>query len=163
MRNILLTLVALFSIFFLSISFKTISDNYFKIGDKVWNLQSVELANESYDTKSKFELDLISGTNKLSDAETFIYLSLTSSTTYNLSNGIYEISNASLSEREPYKFNGSVFINDKEVEIIGGTFSIEGLKNSIFVNMNFKLANGDVLNGSYTGAFSSLNRSKSYE
>ena len=75
MRNILLTFVALFSIFFLSTSFKTISNNYFKIGDKVWNLQSVELANESYDTKSKFELDLISGTNKLSDAETFIYLS----------------------------------------------------------------------------------------
>ena len=92
-----------------------------------------------------------------------LYIFLTSSTTYSLSNGIYEISNTSLSEREPYKFNGSVFINNKEVEIIGGTFSVEGLKNSIFVNMNFKLANGDVLTGGYTGAFSSLNRSKSYE
>ena len=92
-----------------------------------------------------------------------LYIFLTSSTTYSLSNGIYEISNTSLSEREHYKFNGSVFINNKEVQIIGGTFSVEGLKNSIFVNMNFKLTNGDVLTGSYTGAFSSLNRSKSYE
>lgn len=162
MKKLRLTFSALITIFFLSNAFKAVSDNYFQIGSKKWNIETSEMANESYDTKSKFELDFISDANKLSKAQTFIYLSLTSSNTYKIADGIYEISETSLNDREPYRFNGSVFINKKEVQIVNGTFSVENKNETIAVHMNFKLANGDILNGIYNGKISSFDRSNTY-
>ncbi|MCM4155949.1 hypothetical protein [Gramella sp. AN32] len=161
MKNSLLTSVTLIVIFFLNNSFKVASDNYFQIGSKNWKLESAEITNESYDNKSKFEIDFISGTSKLSDAQTFIYISLTSANTYKVADGIYTISKKSLSDREPYRFNGSIFINNKEVKIVDGTFSVE-MNESFSVHMIFKLANGDILNGNYNGKYSSFDRSKNY-
>jgi hypothetical protein len=162
MKKILLFTIPLLGLFFLITAFKNVSENFFQISSKKWNLESAEIANESYDVKSKFELDFMSEVNKLSDAKTFIYLSLTSSNTYKVADGIYEISLTSLSGREPYHFNGSVFINDKEIKIVDGTFSVENINEAISVHMIFKLANGDILNGIYNGEFTSIDRSKNY-
>ena len=159
MKNLVPIVVSLIGVFVLTTAFTITSKNYFEIGHKKWNLESAIIANESYEVNSKFDLDLISDGKEFSDAKTYIWLSLTSSNTSKVADGLYEFSSKPLSNREPFHFNGSVFINEMEIKIVNGTFTVETLKDNVSVHMIFKLANGNILNGEYNNKFSAEDRS----
>lgn len=145
-------------------SFKgNIPNNFFTVGKNTYSLSFFQLANESYGTKSKFEVDLMTEDEDLSKAKTFLYFSLTSDNTSILSNGIYEFSSAALNDRLPFNFNGSVKINNHIVEIIGGTISLENQGGEHDIQFILKLKNGDVAKGIYRGKALDVDRSKAYE
>src|SRR5688500_14078981 len=96
--------LTLFGILTLSGFTKDISKNFFTIGNNKVSLNSAIIANESYGIKSKFEVDLISQSEDLTKAQTYVYFSLTSNNTSNLTNGVYEFSSANLSQRLPFNF-----------------------------------------------------------
>lgn len=158
MKKSLLLLTILFPAFFLFSAFNTISENYFEIGSKKWNLQSAIIANESYGINSKFELDLLSDKRELSEAKTFIWLSLTSTGTEKITEGVYKFSQASLNDRAPFGFNGAVHINGEEIKIDNGSFSLETFNEAVSVHFVLELANGNIVKGNYKGPFSSVDR-----
>lgn len=158
MKKSLLFSAILFPVIFLFSAFNTISENYFEIGSKKWNLQSAIIANESYGLNSKFELDLISDKTELSEAKTFIWLSLTSSGTEKITEGVYKFSQASLNDRASLGFNGAVFINGEAIKIVNGSFSLETLDETVSVHFVLELANGNIVKGTYKGPFSAVDR-----
>jgi hypothetical protein len=155
--------LTLFGILTLSGFNTDISKNFFTIGDKKISLNSAIIANESYGVKSKFEVDLISQSTDLTKAQNYVYFSLTTNNTTNLTNGIYEFSSAILSQRLPFNFNGTVKVNGHVVEIADGTISIENRKGDFDIQFVLKLKNGDTAKGAYQGKVSEVNRSRSYE
>src|SRR5687767_12746380 len=143
--------VAFFVIFCL-LSFDTKSPgNFFTIGNNRYALSFSEIANESYSTKSKFEVDLLTEEKELAKAKTFIWFSLTSNNTATLADGIYQFSSGELNDRLPLHFNGSVKINNHVVEIIGGTVSIAHREREYDIQFILKLQNGDQAKGMYRG------------
>lgn len=155
--------LALFCILSLSSFTKDILKNFFTIGNNQVSLNSAIIANESYGIKSKFEVDLINQYQDLTKAQTYVYFSLASNNTSNLSNGVYQFSSANLNQRLPFQFNGSVKVNNNVVEIAEGTISIENRSGDLDIQFILKLKNGDTAKGTYRGKVSEVNRSRSYE
>ena len=157
----------LFTLIFTSIclmGFKDYSKNTLTIGSKEWVLDSAIIANESYGVKSKFEVDLISGSGRKDlKATTLIWFSVTSNTTFRLAPGIYHFSSNNLNERLPFQFNSTIRINNHEIKITSGTFSIGNVNGNINVDFILELANGDIARGNYYGQASAINRSRVYE
>ena len=162
MKSTSLTLAFLF-IFCLSSFNNKIQDNFFTVGNNRYSLSYSEIANESYNIKSKFEVDLMTKDEDLAKAETYVYFSLTSNNTAMLSNGIYQFSSGSLNDRLPFHFNGSVKINYHVVEITGGSISIENRSQEYDIHFILKLENGDIAKGMYRGKASEVDRSKAYK
>lgn len=132
----------------------------FKIGSNEWPLHSSIIANESFGATSKFEIDLISGEEELSNAKTLIWLSVTSNSTTDLAEGTYQFSSIPLHKRPPFHFHGKVATQGNELRVTGGTFSIrKGKKNSL-IYFVVELENGAVATGGYSGRVSVINRSK---
>jgi len=162
MKSILFTLAFCTTIFL--ISFKCdILKNSFKIGSNEYSINSSLIANESYGTKSKFEVDLLNQDDRLDKPKTLVWFSATSNCTYKLSDGMYKFSMSSLAERLPFHFNGSVIINKHEVSIKDGSLSIETTGTNLEIYFILKLANGDLVKGSHSGNPSQVNRDKSYK
>jgi hypothetical protein len=162
MKPIAFLLALLFTLCLFSFK-ENIPNNFFTIGKNTYSLSFFQLANESYATKSKFEVDLITDNEDLSKAKTFLYFSLTSDNTSNLSKGIYQFSSAALNDRLPFNFNGSVKINNHTVEIIGGTISLENQGAEYDIQFILKLKNGDVAKGIYRGKALDVDRSRAYK
>lgn len=155
--------LAIFCILSLSSFTKDILKNFFTIGNNKVLLNSALIANESYGIKSKFEVDLIDQYDDLTRAQTYVYFSLTSTNTSNLSNGVYQFSSANLNQRLPYQFNGSVKVNNHIIEIAEGTISLENRSGDLDIQFILKLKNGDTAKGTYRGKVSEVNRSRSYQ
>ena len=155
--------LALFCMLSLSSFTKDISKNFFTIGNNKVLLHAALIANESYGIKSKFEVDLVNQYDDLTKAQTYVYFSLTSNNTSNLSDGVYQFSSANLNQRLPYQFNGSVKVNNHVVEITEGTISIENRSGDLDIQFILKLKNGDTAKGTYQGKVSEVNRSRSYQ
>ncbi len=155
--------LALFCVISLSSFNKDILKNFLTIGNNKFSLNSAIIANESYGIKPKFEVDLINQYEDLTKAKTYVYFSLTSNNTSNLSNGVYQFSSANLNQRLPFQFNGSVKVNNHVVEIAEGTISIENRSGDLDIQFILKLQNGDIAKGIYRGKALEVNRSRSYK
>ncbi len=140
-----------------------IPNNFFTVGKNTYPLSFCQLANESYGTKSKFEVDLMTEDEDLSKAKTFLYFSLTSDNTSILSEGIYQFSSSALNDRLPFNFNGSAKINNHTVEVVGGTISLENRGGGYDIQFILKLKNGDIAKGIYRGKALDIDRSNAYK
>ncbi len=143
--------------------FTPVRENSLQIGNTEWKLQSAVIANESYGSKSKFELDIISDNEAVDKAKTFVYFSITGTASTTLADGSYQLSDDKLDNRKPFQFSGSVQLNGNMVKIKNGTFSIENTRGSAIIHFILKLENGDVANGSYSGKISFIDRSTNYD
>ncbi|HEX6432036.1 MAG TPA: hypothetical protein VF008_30300 [Niastella sp.] len=161
MKSTMLAL-ALFFTFCLSGFDNDAPNNFLTVGNKTHSLDFSEVANESYGINSKFEIDLINQDKDVTKATTYVYFSLTSNSTANLSNGVYQFSSATLNERLPFQFNGSLKVNNHVIEIAGGTISIENRKSNVDIHFILKLKNGDIANGIYRGEALKVDRSQAY-
>jgi len=162
MKSILFTLASMF-VFSLSSFDNKIPGNFFTVGNNTHSLSFFQLANESYDIKSKFEVDLMTKDEDLAKAKTYIYFSLTSNNTAYVSNGIYQFSSGAMNDRLPFHFNGSVKINNHVVEISGGTISIENRSHEYDIQFILKLQNGDIAKGLYRGKALEVDRNRTYK
>ncbi|HSB94297.1 MAG TPA: hypothetical protein VLC28_14340 [Flavitalea sp.] len=139
------------------------SENFFTVAKNKYPLTSLQVANESYGITPKFEIDLITGVSDLGKANTYIFVSLSSDNTADISNGIYQFSSEPLNERLPFSFNGFVKVNKHEVKIFQGTISVENRDNEFDIQFILKLQNGDIAKGTYHGKALKINRNQSYQ
>jgi hypothetical protein len=158
MRNAIFTLVLLVSGFICS---SQQSENYFKMGEQKWPLLYSEIANESYGSKSKFEIDLMVDSHDILKSKTFVWLSIAGNTVAELSDGIYYFSSTDLGHRSAFRFNGSVFINNQERKITKGSFSVDKKPGQLKIQFDFTLENGQTVKGYYEGASKTIDRSSS--
>lgn len=107
------------------------------------------VANETVAGMSKFEIDIFSGNKNLSKSTLLVWLSATSPSKGNLTNGIYNYSGKGPAERREYEFSGTVKLGDTDVPITGGSFSVSSWDKRIAIKYNLSLKNGVKTTGEY--------------
>ena len=124
------------------------------------NKTYVIVSNESKPDLSRFEINIFSGNKKLSKATGLVCLSITSANKQQLSNGNYKYSDKDPSERENYRFSGSVKVGSFDVPVTGGTFQVNAWNKRIFINYNLTLKNGVKTTGNYDTSYEFEDRSE---
>ncbi|MBC8053185.1 MAG: hypothetical protein H7Y13_08975 [Sphingobacteriaceae bacterium] len=135
--------------------------SYFETGGKKFLLRSSILANESFGTNSKFEIDLLQAKDAgVTVTGTYIYLSLASNSQTELGNGKYIFNEDVIHSKKPFVFSGVLSIDNKPVKIRGGSFAIVKKRKILKMDFLFKLENGESVKGYYEGTYQQTDRRK---
>ena len=126
-------------------------------------LDFCNLANESYNNVSKWEMDLTCCNNKeyykskddvkKNSINTLVWLSLKSVNNKQFSVGTYIYENGNVATRQQMTFYGSLEIDAEKLNISGGEINIEYLEGDILVTFNLEVNNGKALSGKYLGSY----------
>lgn len=132
--------------------------NSFQFKDQSFNIDRCEIANESFDNTSKFEVDLLIGKkdNNLNDTtkeKNVIWFSIVSKNVSDITEGEYHFSSKSINKKAAMTFSGAVWVENKKLDIIEGDLICK--RDSDKINMTFKLSvdKENELKGTYSGSF----------
>ncbi|MES2428330.1 MAG: hypothetical protein V4560_15220 [Bacteroidota bacterium] len=118
------------------------------------------VANESFDGVGKFELDLLSDIKDVKKSTDYIWLSIGTGSTKELSSGVYNYSTKSINDRGTFTFSGAVINGKEQIEFTDGSFTVNIDKSVINVEYNLSLKNGKRISGRYTGKYETGDWSK---
>jgi hypothetical protein len=111
------------------------------------------VANKSFPDLGKFDLDLLSDNVDVKKSTDYIWFSVGTTSTKELTNGIYLYSDKNANERGAFKFHGAVINGKEEIEFTDGSFTVNIDKSVINVEYNLSLKNGKRISGRYIGKY----------
>ena len=132
--------------------------NLFKFKDQLFIINRCEIANKSVDNTSKFEVDLFIGQkgNNLNDTtkeKNLIWLSISSKTLSDLTEGEYHLSTKNIIDRSAMTFSGVVWVNNKKMDVTEGELICKRDSDRINITFELKIDKGNKLEGTYSGSF----------
>ena len=132
--------------------------NSFQINDQSFIIDRCEIANESFENTSKFEVDLFikKQDNNLNDTTTeknLIWLSIAAEKVSDLAEGEYHFSSKSVNDRAPMTFSGAVWMENKKKDITEGDLMCKRDSDKISITFKLKVDKENELRGTYSGSF----------
>lgn len=138
-------------------------NNSFFYKDTEYSLDFCNIANESFENVSKWELDLtccdvenyyaVNDDVKNKKVNTLIYISLKSINNKQLSKGTYVYSKENIGTRQEMTLYGNVEIDSEKLEISGGEINVDYHDEKIVLSFSFKVNNGKQISGNYIGNY----------
>ncbi|MBE9660624.1 hypothetical protein [Mucilaginibacter myungsuensis] len=114
-------------------------------------MEYVAVANESFSTTSKFEIDLYSGNADMAQAKETIWISLACNDIEKLTNGHYSYSNQGVNTRKPFEFYGAFIKDGQKIAVKSGNFDVILNKDQLEIDYKLGLVDGSKLKGRYQG------------
>ena len=132
--------------------------NSVQIKDQMFSINRCEIANESFDNTSKFEVDLLIGKkdNNLNDTtneKNVIWFSIASKNVSDITEGEYHFSSKSINKRAAMTFSGAVWVENKKMDITEGDLMCKRDPGKINISFNLKVDKEKELKGTYSGSF----------
>jgi len=132
--------------------------NSFQFKDLSFNVDGCEVTNESFENTSKFEVNLViekkgNNLNDTTKEKNLIWLSISSKSISDLTEGEYHFSPKNINDRPEMTFSGAVWIDNKKLDITEGDLICKRDSDRINITYKLKVAKENELKGTYAGSF----------
>ena len=137
--------------------------NSFQFKNQAFNVNGCEIANESFENTSKFEVDIVfekkgNHINDTTKAKNLIWLTIASKTVSKIADGKYQFSSEGINKRAAMTFLGAVWVENKKIDINEGELICKQDSDKINITFKLKVDKENELKGTYSGSFVYVSR-----